>query len=227
MHPRLIASAVGAVVAASGTVMLVPALYALVTGGATLSLLVPALAAVAAGVTTFGVLRPRSRAMYTSIRDVFLIVVLSWFGVSFVGATPYILSGLMGPVDAYFEAMAGFTTTGASTLTEIERVGPALLLWRSLTQWTGGIGIVLLFVAVGPLVGFGASQLYSAEMADPVGERMTPRIRDTAKGLAYIYLALTTGGIVALWVAGMGLFDALNHSLRPLPLAATLRGPEE
>jgi len=98
-------------------------------------------------------------------------------------------------------------------LSDVERVDPALLLWRSLTQWTGGIGIVLLFVAVGPLVGFGASQLYSAEMANPVPERFTPRIRDTAKGLAYIYLSLTTGGIIALSVAGMGLFDAVNHSL--------------
>ncbi|WP_047865577.1 TrkH family potassium uptake protein [Rubrobacter aplysinae] len=213
MHPRLIASAVGIVVASGGTVMLVPALYALLTGGSVLILLVPALAAVTIGIATFAVLRPRSRAMYTSIRDVFLIVVLSWFGVAMVGTLPYILSGTLSPVEAYFEAMAGFTTTGASNLVQIEEVEPALLLWRSLTQWTGGIGIVLLFVAVGPLVGFGSSQLYSAEMPDPVGERITPRIRDTAKGLAYIYLVLTAGGVAALWVAGMGLFDALNHSL--------------
>lgn len=214
MHPRLIASAVGVVVAAGGAVMLAPALYALLAGStSTLALLVPAVSSIAGGAAVFYFSRRSARSDYTSVKDVFLIVVLGWIGVSLAGAVPYVLSGLMGPVDAYFESAAGFTTTGASTLSEVERADPALLLWRSLTQWTGGIGIVLLFVAVGPLVGFGASQLYSAEMANPVPERFTPRIRDTAKGLAYIYLALTTGGVIALSVAGMGLFDAVNHSL--------------
>lgn len=214
MHPRLIASAVGIVVAAGGGVMLAPALYALLAGSpSTTALLVPAVSSIAGGGAVFYLSRRSARSDYTSVKDVFLIVVLGWIGVSLVGAVPYVLSGLMSPVDAYFESAAGFTTTGASTLSEVERADPALLLWRSLTQWTGGIGIVLLFVAVGPLVGFGASQLYSAEMANPVPERFTPRIRDTAKGLAYIYLALTTGGVIALSVAGMGLFDAVNHSL--------------
>lgn len=214
MHPRLIASAVGIVVAAGGAVMLAPALYALLAGSpSTTALLVPAVSSIASGVALFYLTRRSTRSVYTSVKDVFLIVVLGWIGVSLAGAVPYVLSGLMSPVDAYFESAAGFTTTGASTLSDVERADPALLLWRSLTQWTGGIGIVLLFVAVGPLVGFGASQLYSAEMANPVPERFTPRIRDTAKGLAYIYLALTTGGVIALSVAGMGLFDAVNHSL--------------
>jgi trk system potassium uptake protein len=86
-------------------------------------------------------------------------------------------------------------------------------LWRSISQWAGGIGIVLLFVAVAPLVGFGATQLYSAEAADPVPERMTARIQDTAKILATVYVALTLGGVVALSLAGMGAFDAVNHAL--------------
>src|SRR3712207_798915 len=110
----------------------------------------------------------------------------------------------MGPMDAFFEAMAGFTTTGASTIQTLEGVAPSLLLWRSLTQWAGGIGIVVLFVAVAPLVGFGAAQLYSAELATPLPERLTPRIRDTAKILAYVYGALTLGTFAALLLAGMG-----------------------
>jgi trk system potassium uptake protein TrkH len=109
--------------------------------------------------------------------------------------------------------MAGFTTTGASTIRVPEEVAPSLLLWRSLTQWTGGIGIVLIFVAVAPLVGFGAAQLYSAELASPVAERLTPRIQDTAKILVYVYGALTLGGVAALLVAGMGPFDAVNYAL--------------
>src|SRR3712207_5165296 len=129
------------------------------------------------------------------------------------GALPFVLSGLMEPVDAFFESMAGFTTTGASTIRVPEEVAPSLLLWRSLTQWAGGIGIVLLFVAVAPLVGFGAAQLYSAELASPVAERLTPRIQDTAKILVYVYGTLTIGGVVALLLAGMGPFDAVNHAL--------------
>ncbi len=214
MHPRLIASGVGGVLAAAGAVMLVPALYALLSGGASAAALaIPAFASVALGLGAFFANRRAALRTYTSIKDVFLIVVLGWFSVSIAGAFPYVLAGLMSPVDAYFESMAGFTTTGATTLLAPEAVEPGLLLWRSLTQWTGGIGIVLLFVAVGPLVGFGASQLYSAEMPNPMGERITPRIRDTAKGLAYIYLTLTAGGVVALSLAGMSVFDALNHAL--------------
>ncbi|MDQ3942537.1 MAG: TrkH family potassium uptake protein [Actinomycetota bacterium] len=155
----------------------------------------------------------RNPFTYVSGRDVYLIVVLGWFGVASVGSLPFILSGLMGPVDAFFEAMAGFTTTGASTVQTPEEVAPSLLLWRSLTQWAGGIGIVLLFVAVGPLVGFGATQLYSAEVANPVPERLTPRIRDTVKVLAYVYGILTLGGVIMLLLAGMGAFDAVNHAL--------------
>jgi trk system potassium uptake protein TrkH len=109
--------------------------------------------------------------------------------------------------------MAGFTTTGSSVIATPEDVAPSLLLWRSISQWAGGIGIVLLFVAVAPLVGFGATQLYSAEAADPVPERLTARIQDTAKILATVYVALTLGGVVALSLAGMGAFDAVNHAL--------------
>jgi trk system potassium uptake protein TrkH len=144
---------------------------------------------------------------------VYLIVVLGWLGVATFGCVPFVISGLMGPADAFFESMAGFTTTGASTIGTPEEVVPSLLLWRSISQWAGGIGIVLLFVAVAPLVGFGATQLYSAEAADPVPERMTTRIRDTAKILVLVYVGLTLGGVVALFAAGMGAFDAVNHAL--------------
>ena len=120
--------------------------------------------------------------------------------------------GLMGPVDAFFNSMAGFTTTGAATVTP-EELSPALLLWRSLSQWIGGIGIIVLFVAIAPLAGFGATQLYTAEAATPVQERVTPRIRDTVKVLAFVYGGLTLGGVVVLHLAGMGTFDAVNYAL--------------
>ena len=212
MHPKVVASALGVVVAAGGGVMLIPAAFSLFAAdGTTLALGLPALGAVLVGVLLF--LATRARDTHVAIRDVFLIVVLGWCSIALVGSLPYLLSGLMSPVNAFFEAMAGFTTTGASTIITPEKVAPSLLLWRSLCQWTGGIGIVLLFVAIGPLIGFGASQLYSAEVANPVAERLTPRIRNTAKTLAYIYLALTAAGIIALFTTGMGVFDAVNHAL--------------
>lgn len=212
MHPRVILNALGAVYAAGGAAMLVPALYALVVGdGNALSFAAPAVATVVAGASVF--LLTRSERPYVSGRDVYMIVTLGWLGVGAIGSVPFFLSGLMGPVDAFFESMAGFTTTGASTIATPEEVAPSLLLWRSLSQWAGGIGIVLLFVAVAPLVGFGATQLYSAEAADPVPDRMTTRIADTAKILALVYGSLTLGGVIALFLAGMTPFDAVNHAL--------------
>ncbi len=137
----------------------------------------------------------------------FLMVVVCWLGVVLVGSLPFMLSGLMGPVDAFFNSMAGFTTTGAATATP-EQLSPALLLWRSLSQWIGGIGIIVLFVAIAPQAGFGATQLYTAEAATPVQERITPRIRSTVKVLAFVYGGLTLGGVIVLHLAGMGTFDA-------------------
>jgi trk system potassium uptake protein TrkH len=208
----VIANALGAVYAAGGAAMLVPTLYALLTrDGNAVAFAVPSLATLAAGAAVFFL--TRSERPYVSGRDVFLIVVLGWVGVATAGSVPFVLSGLMGPVDAFFESMAGFTTTGASTIGVPEEVPPSILLWRSLSQWAGGIGIVLLFVAVAPLVGFGAAQLVSAETADPVPDRLTTRITDTAKILALVYGSLTLGGVVALLLAGMGPFDAVNHAL--------------
>jgi trk system potassium uptake protein len=192
--------------------MLLPSAFSLVAGdGNTLAFAIPALAAIGPGAVLF--LLTRSPDVRTFRQDVFLIVVLGWLGIATFGALPFVVSGVLGPVDAFFESMAGFTTTGASTVEAPEDLAPSLLLWRSMTQWTGGIGIVVLFVAVAPLVGFGATQLYTAEVATPVPERLTPRIRDTAKLLAYVYVGLTLGGMVALLLAGMGPFDAVNYAL--------------
>jgi trk system potassium uptake protein TrkH len=193
LHPRLIANAVGAVIAAGGAAMLIPAAFSLlVSDGHAPAFGFPALAAMALGAILFFL--TRNPEPHTMRQDVFLIVVVGWLAVTAAGALPFIASGLMGPVDAFFESMAGFTTTGASTVTVPEEVAPSLLLWRSMTQWAGGIGIVVIFVAVAPLVGFGATQLYATEVATPVPERITPRIRDTAKLLAYVYAGLTLGG---------------------------------
>jgi trk system potassium uptake protein len=163
------------------------------------------------GAMLFYLTRAR-HSSYVSRQSIFLMVVLCWLGVGLVGAAPFVLSGLIGPVDAFFNSMAGFTTTGAATLTP-EELSTSLLLWRSVSQWLGGIGIIVLFVAIAPLAGFGATQLYTAEAATPVQERVTPRIRETVKVLALVYGGLTLGGVVVLHLAGMGAFGALNYPL--------------
>ena len=138
--------------------MLIPAAYSLLAGdGNTLAFGFPALAAMTLGAILFFL--TRNPEPHTFRQDVFLIVVVGWLGVATAGALPFVLSGLMGPVDAFFESMAGFTTTGASTIGVPEEVAPSLLLWRSMTHWLGGIGIVVLFVAVAPLLGVAAARL--------------------------------------------------------------------
>lgn len=212
MRPSAVANATGLVIGAGGAAMLVPLIYSLLAGdGNFLAFALPASGALVSGIGVFVLTRAHGR--YISGRDVYLIVVLGWLGIGLVGSAPFVLSGVLTPADAFFESMAGFTTTGASVIAAPEEVAPSLLLWRSLSQWTGGIGIVLLFVSIAPLVGFGATRLYSAEAADPVPERLTSRIRDTAKILAAVYCSLTLGGVLALSAAGMRGFDAVNHAM--------------
>ena len=205
-------SALAALVAAVGALMLVPTAYSLLTTPDDAWIFwLPGVVALALGAVLFSLTRAR-QSSYVSRQSIFLMVVLCWLGVGLVGAAPFVLSGLMGPVDAFFNSMAGFTTTGAATLTP-EELSTSLLLWRSVSQWLGGIGIIVLFVAIAPLAGFGATQLYTAEAATPVQERVTPRIRETVKVLALVYGGLTLGGVVVLHLAGMGTFDAVNYAL--------------
>jgi len=210
LHLRMILNALAMLISAGGAAMLVPAAYSLVkTPEEAWVFWVPGVVVLTLGAVLYYPTRRQPRS-YVSRQSMFLMVVVCWIGVVLVGALPFMLSGLMGPVDAFFNSMAGFTTTGAATLTP-EELSPALLLWRSLSQWIGGIGIIVLFVAIAPLAGFGATQLYSAEAATPVQERITPRIRDTVKVLAFVYGGLTLGGVV-LHLVGMGTFDAVNYA---------------
>jgi trk system potassium uptake protein TrkH len=152
-----------------------------------------------------------------STRDGFLFVTLSWAIVSLLGALPYYLSGAIPSfADAYFETMSGFSTTGASILTDIEILPRSLLFWRSLTHWLGGMGIVVLTVAVLPLLGIGGMQLIKAEAPGPTVDKITPRIAETAKLLWLIYLGFTVAETILLQLGGMDLFDSLTHTFGTL-----------
>lgn len=147
-------------------------------------------------------------------RDGYLIVSAGWLLMVSFGALPYLLSGVLPSVpDALFETVSGMTTTGASVLTDIEAVGEGILYWRSLTQWIGGMGIIVLTVAIFPLLGIGGFELFAAEAPGPTSDKLTPRIRDTAKRLWYIYVGLTALLALILLLLGMTPFDALNHAL--------------
>jgi len=152
-----------------------------------------------------------------STRDGFLFVTLSWICASLLGALPFFLSGSIPSfTDAFFETISGFTTTGASILTNIEGQPKSMLFWRSLTHWLGGMGIVVLTVAILPLLGIGGLQLIKAEAPGPTVDKITPRITETAKILWFIYLGFTVSETILLMFGGMNLFDALTHTFGTL-----------
>jgi trk system potassium uptake protein len=149
------------------------------------------------------------------VRDGFLIVVLFWIVLGAVGAIPFMLSSNphLNLASAMFEAFSGLTTTGATVLTGIEHLPKAILYYRQQLQWLGGMGIIVLAVAILPMLGVGGMQLYRAETPGPVKDnKMTPRIADTAKHLWYIYLTLTVACTLAFFFAGMNWFDAICHA---------------
>lgn len=146
-------------------------------------------------------------------KDGLAIVGLSWIAVSFLGALPFYLSGVTPTfTDAFFETVSGFTTTGATILTWIEGQPRGVLFWRSLTQWLGGMGIIVLSVALLPAIGRGAYALYRAEAPGPTAERVRPRMKETAKTLWTVYFILSAVETLLLLAGGMPLFDALCHT---------------
>lgn len=132
---------------------------------------------------------------------------------SFFGSLPFVLSNSIPDfTNAFFETMSGFTTTGASILTDIESLPHGILFWRSMTQWLGGMGIIVLSLAILPIFGIGGMQLFAAEVPGPVADKLSHRISSTAKSLWYIYVVFTFLETILLWIGGMTLFDAINHS---------------
>jgi trk system potassium uptake protein len=155
-----------------------------------------------------------ARAREIRAREGFAVVTLGWLLVGLLGGVPAWVSGqIPSYTDAAFESISGFTTTGASILVDIEGRSHGLLLWRALTQWLGGMGIVLLALAILPLLGVGGMQLFRAEVPGPLHERLTPRISQTAKLLWSVYLLLTVLEALALRLAGLPFFDAVCHAL--------------
>jgi len=147
-------------------------------------------------------------------REGYLIVGLGWLAMTIVGTLPYVLSGAIPDyTNAYFETISGLTTTGSSILNDIESLPKGVLFWRSMTQWIGGMGIIVLTIAILPLLGVGGMELFASEAPGPTKDKIHPRIKETAKRLWFIYFSLTIVECVLLMFAGMNFFDAINHSL--------------
>ena len=147
-------------------------------------------------------------------RDGYLIVVSGWLCMTFFGTLPYLLTdSIPSFTDAFFENMSGFTTTGSTILDEIESLPKSILFWRSMTQWIGGMGIIVLTIAILPLLGIGGMELFVAEAPGPTKDKIHPRIKETAKRLWIIYFSLTALETVVLMFLGLSFFDAINHSL--------------
>jgi len=146
-------------------------------------------------------------------RDGFLVVTFGWILFALLGALPFLFSGYIPSyTDAFFETMSGFTTTGASILTNIESLPHGLLFWRSFTHWLGGMGIILLSLAILPLLGVGGMQLFKAEVPGPTPDKLTPRIKHTAEVLWGVYVLISVVEAVLLKFAGMNWFDAVCHT---------------
>ena len=211
MHARAVIRVVGVIIFAVGLAMIPSTILAAIDG--TPDFLPFLVSSVLPVVISAVVLRTTPGRVDLSARDGFGIVTFGWVAAALLGALPYWLSGVTPSfIDAFFESMSGFTTTGASIMVDIESLPRGILLWRSLSQWLGGMGIVVLSVAVLPLLGVGGMQLFRAEVPGPSADRLSPRISSTAKILWGVYFGMTVLQIALLLLGGMGLLDACCHA---------------
>jgi trk system potassium uptake protein TrkH len=193
--------------------MLLPLLISLLyLDGDTSGLLLATLVTAAAGGLAAFKTRSNGSGELT-IREGFAVVTLGWLLISFFGSLPFLFSGqIPSMIDAWFESMSGFTTTGASILVSPQDLPHGVAFWRCFMQWIGGLGIVLFGLAILPMLGVGGMHLFKAETPGPSSEKITPRLKDTAKILWIIYLVLTATEALLLWISGMTFYDAWAHS---------------
>ena len=214
MQFRSIIRIVGLLLALFSTTMLLPALVAFIfRDGEGFPFVVTFFLLLAGGAALW--FPNRAFRHELKARDGFLIVVLFWTVIGSAGSIPFMLSEQpnMSVTDAFFESFSGLTTTGATVIVGLDDLPKAVLFYRQLLQWFGGMGIIVLAVAILPVLGIGGMQLYRAEIPGPVKDsKITPRIAETAKAFWYIYLTLTLSCAFAYWLAGMSVFDAISHS---------------
>jgi len=219
MNWRYILSVVGILILFLGLTMIFPLFWGMYYGDQSVVPLLKSMGiTILSGFILFISFR-RSKAELITQREGMAIVAIGWTAAGLFGALPFYLSGgeFGSFVNAFFESVSGFTTTGSSILTDIEAVSKGLLFWRSLIQWLGGMGIIVLSVAILPFLGVGGMQLYKAEVPSPVPDKLKPRIRDTAMILWKVYAIISLAELILLMVGGMSFFDSLCHTFTTMP----------
>ncbi len=216
LNLRIIIHLMGLLLLCNGSFMLLAALVSgIYKDGVTLDITLAAIVTILVGVV--GMFYTRGHKKEVNRKEGYIIVTFGWLIMSASGVLPYLFSGAIPTLtNAFFETISGYTTTGASILDDIESLPEGILFWRSLTHWIGGMGIIVLAIAILPLLGIGGMQLFAAEAPGPSGDKLHPRITDTAKRLWLIYFGYTVAETVLLKIAGMSFFDAINHSLATL-----------
>ncbi len=206
----------GLLLLCNGCFMLIATIISFIyKDGVTLEIMMASLATLFVGIALMFLTREHQKEL--NKREGYVVVTFGWIFMSLSGTLPYIFSGAIPDfTNAFFETMSGYTTTGASILNEIEIIPKGILFWRSLTHWIGGMGIIVLAVAILPLLGIGGMQLFAAEAPGPSADKLHPRITDTAKRLWLIYFGYTAAETILLKLAGMNFFDAINHALSTL-----------
>jgi trk system potassium uptake protein TrkH len=218
MHPWLVLRLVGSLAFFLGISMAAPLAVSLIIEDGAASAHLYSLAITCGSGLILLLPSKWNKDTHLSHRDGVAIVTFGWIAAGLFGAVPFLLSGSIDTfTNAYFESLSGFTTTGASILTDIEKLPESVLLWRSIIQWFGGMGIIVLSIAILPFLGVGGMQLYKAEIPSPVVDKLKPRISDTARALWKIYILLTALQIVLLLLGGMPVLDAINHTFCTMP----------
>ncbi|RCK73650.1 MAG: Potassium uptake protein TrkH [Ignavibacteriae bacterium] len=212
MNFKSIFSVLGLLVCFTGLAMLLGIPFSLYYGDTDIiPIILSSIISVISGLILWRIFRTDEKEL--GIKEGFLIAFLGWLAISLFGTLPYLLSDtIVNFTDAFFETVSGFTTTGASILTDVEKVPHGILFWRSTTHWIGGMGIIVLSLAIFPFLGIAGMQLFKAESSGPTKDKLTPRITETARLLWGVYILLTFSETLLLLLGGMSLFDALCHS---------------
>lgn len=200
----------------NGGFMLLSALVSyLYKDGVTSQIALSGIVVVVAGIVSMVLTRKHKKEI--NKREGYIVVTFGWIIMSLSGTLPYVLTeSIPSFTNAFFETMSGYTTTGATILNDIEIIPKGVLFWRSTTHWIGGMGIIVLAIAILPLLGIGGMELFAAEAPGPSADKLHPRITDTAKRLWLIYFGYTVAETLLLKLAGMSFFDAINHSMATL-----------
>lgn len=212
MNRRMTFYMIGQVVKVEALLMLLPFGVALLYAEeCAWALLITIGIALALGMAMTLLIKPKNRVIYA--KEGFVIVAFAWLLLSGIGALPFVISGeIPSYIDAFFETVSGFTTTGASILTNVEKMSHGLLFWRSFTHWIGGMGVLVFIMAVVPSAADRSIHILRAEVPGPTVGKLVPRMKDTAKILYLLYIVLTVLEIILLLAGGMPLFDSIVHA---------------